>query len=498
MGIILRQSIINSVLTYAGFGLGAVNTLVLYTRFMSDADFGLVGVILSTGALLMPLMAFGIPNTLVKYFAAYRRSSEKDAFLTLMLLFPLVFVLPLVAFSSLANEAIGNFLARENEVVGDYVWHIFLVGLAMAYFEIFFAWSKVCLRSAYGTFMKEVFVRLGVALLLLLLYLEVLTLLEFLAWLVALYILRCIAMGIYALRLMPLRLVTRMPKGSREIVVYSALILLGGSVSVLLLEVDRFMINQYIEIENVAYYTVAVFIATVIIVPQRAMHQITYPVTAELLHAADWDALGKLYRKSSLALLLASTLIYLLILLNLDELYRLLPENYRGGFAIVLLIGAARVFDSFLGINAAILYNSRYYRTLLAFGLALVVLTIVLNMWLIPEYGLVGAAWATLISISAYNLVKLIFVRLKFGMVPWSQSTFRLLGAGLLTGALFHWLSFPFHPLVNISLKSFLITLFFLGLIHRLGVSDEVSALMGRWLKKADPGKKNPPRGPNN
>ncbi|EAR15749.1 polysaccharide biosynthesis C-terminal domain-containing protein [Robiginitalea biformata] len=498
MGIILRQSIVNTLLTYVGFGLGAVNTLVLYTRFLSDTYFGLVGVILSTGALLMPLMAFGVPNTLVKFFSANREAPHRNPFLTRMLLLPLVFILPLAVFSLLADEAIGSFLARENAIVAEYVGHIFLIGLSMAYFEVFFAWSKVCLRSAFGTFLKEVFVRLGVSLLLFLLYFEVLSVAGFLRWLVGLYALRCLLMAVYALRLMPFRFRFRLPGDSREITVYSALILLGGSVSVLLLEVDRFMINQYIELANVAYYTVAVFIATVIIVPQRAMHQITYPITAELLHAKDLSGLGSLYRKSSLALLVAAGLIYLLILMNLEELYLLLPENYRGGFTIVALIGAARVFDSFLGINAAILYNSRYYRMLLVFGLGLVLITIALNIWLIPRFGINGAAWATFISIAAYNLVKLLFVRLKFGLVPWSRDTFRLIGVGVLTGALFLWLSFPFHPLVNIGLKSLLAALFYLGLVHRLGIAKDAFALLGRGFKKPDPEKKNPPRGPDN
>ena len=135
---------------------------------------------------------------------------------------------------------------------------------------------------------------------------------------------------------------------------------------------------------------------------------------------------------------------------------------------------------------------------LLVFGLGLVLITIALNIWLIPRFGINGAAWATFISIAAYNLVKLLFVRLKFGLVPWSRDTFRLIGVGVLTGALFLWLSFPFHPLVNIGLKSLLAALFYLGLVHRLGIAKDAFALLGRGFKKPDPGKKNPPRGPDN
>lgn len=498
MGVVRRQSIINTLLTYAGFGLGAINTLVLYTRFMSDAYFGLVGVVLSTGALLMPLLSFGIPNTLVKYFPAHAEGPERNRLLSLMLTLPLVLVIPLGIFSLVAERAIGAFLARENEVVSGYVWHIFLVGLAMAYFEIFFTWSKVRLRSAFGTFMKEVFARIGILLMLLALYLGYLDEMQFLVVLVGLYLLRALVMAGYALGVQPVKLSLNFPKESREIFIYSALILLGGSVSVLLLEIDRFMINQYIPIENVAYYTVAVFIATVIIVPQRAMHQITYPVTAQLMHEEDREGINALYKKSSLSLLVVSLLVFLLILLNLEELYELLPESYRGGFWIIALIGAARVYDSFLGINSAILYNSRHYRTLLVMGVVLAVLTILLNSWLIPGYGIEGAALATFLALSLYNTAKLIFVKRAFHLVPWSRGTVLAIGLAVLTYFLFYWLHFPFHPILGIVAKSVLIGLFFMGIVLRLKLVPELGGILPKWLQKADPGRKIPPRGPNN
>jgi hypothetical protein len=43
------------------------------------------------------------------------------------------------------------------------------------------------------------------------------------------------------------------------------------------------MLNQYMVIDNIAY-SIATFIALVISVPSRAMHQIVYPITARLMH----------------------------------------------------------------------------------------------------------------------------------------------------------------------------------------------------------------------
>jgi O-antigen/teichoic acid export membrane protein len=291
-------------------------------------------------------------------------------------------------------------------------------------------------------------------------------------------------MAWHALRLQPFHFRLALPDGFGEVLQYSSLIILGGSVSVVLLEIDRFMINQYILIENVAYYTVAVFIATVIIVPFRSMNQITYPLTASLMNSGDFEGLKKLYKRSSLTLLAITALIFIGILLNLGDLYQLLPENYRGGFYVVLYLGLVRLFDAFLGINTAILYNSKYYRTLLLMGVLLAVLTIVLNAWLIPIQGLTGAALATLISVGLYNLVKMLFVKWKFGLTPWSPNSLKVFGIALATLLAFYWLQFPFHPVVNITLKSLLVAAVYLGTILKFRVSEDLWDLFRRGFKK--------------
>ena len=484
MGIIFKQSLKNTTITYLGFGIGAINTLFLYTRFLTDEYFGLVGVILSTSAILMPLMAFGVPNTLVKYYSKFDGSESTDGFLTLMLVLPLIIILPLAGISYFANELIGNFLASKNSIVKDYVWYIFLIGLAMAYFEIFYAWSKVHMKSVFGNFMKEVLVRVGVSILLLSLYAGFISVDFFLKALVGLYLLRTLIMKLYAYSLRRPRLSIRWPSGSRAMVSYSILIILGGSTAVILLEIDRFMINQFIPIQNVAYYTVAIFIATVIAVPARAMHQITYPLTAAILNRDDINELQSLYQRSSLTLFIVSGLIFVLILLNLNDFYMLLPEAYRGGYIIVLLIGLTKLFDALMGNNNAILYNSDYYKVLLLMGVFLAACTILFNWILIPAYGLNGAALANFIAICIYNLIKLIYVKRKFNILPFTHETLRIVGLLVFTGIIFYFVKFNFSPLINIALKSILITVFYVGILYRFKISKDVFEVLSGFFDR--------------
>ena len=72
MGIVLRQSFRNVIATYFGFAIGALNTLFLFTYFLSKSEYGLVSYVTSTATILSPLIAFGVHNTLIRYYTAYQ------------------------------------------------------------------------------------------------------------------------------------------------------------------------------------------------------------------------------------------------------------------------------------------------------------------------------------------------------------------------------------------------------------------------------------------
>jgi len=469
-------------ITYVGFAIGALNTLFLYTNFMDPKYYGLIQVVLSAAAVLMPLLAFGVPNALIKFYSGFEDERSQDSFLTMMLILPLALIVPIALVSYLANDAIGNLLSKENPIVKDYVWYIFFIGMTMAYFEVFYAWARIRMKSVFGNFMKEIFCRVGQSILLLLLILEIITVDFFIKALVGLYVLRMVLMKIYAYRLRMPKFSFGFPKNTKDVLKYSALIIVGGSTAIVLLEVDKVMINNFIKIENVAYYSVAGFIATVIAVPSRSMHQITYPLTAEYLNKRDMTSLKSLYQKSSLTLFIVAGLLFLLILLNLNDLYDLLPEDYRGGFMIVFWIGLAKVYDALLGNNNSILYNSDYYRSILGFGVLLALMAILFNWWLIPKYGLNGAAIASFSAFFIYNTIKLFYVKQKFGISPFTSETFKVVALLLLVAALFYYVQFPFHPILNIVLKSLLMTVMYVGVLYRFKISEDVFGILSKFL----------------
>lgn len=484
MGIVLRQSLNNTIITYIGFAIGAINTLFLYTRFMIPENYGLIQVILSVSAILMPILAFGVPNTVVKFYSSFKDRTKQDAFLTLVLFLPMVLIIPIALLSFFANEFIGDLLSNKNPVVGKYVWHIFFVGMAMAYFEIFYAWSRIKMKSIFGNFMKEIFCRIVQSVLLILLWFKIIDVYFFINALVAAYLLRTLIMKVYAFYLRMPKMNFTLTSNWTNIVAYSALIILGGSTAIVLLEVDKVMLNHFLDIDNIAYYAVSGFIASTIAVPSRAMHQITYPLTASYINNKEKGALKSLYQKSSLTLFIVSGILFLLIFLNLDELYTLLPNNYANGFMIVFWIGLAKVYDALLGNNNAILYNSDYYRSILFFGVLLAFFAILFNLWLIPTYGINGAAIASFSAFFIYNTLKLIYVRAKFRVIPFTIETLKVFGLLLSVGCIFWFIDFPFHAIVSIGLKSILMILVYVTVLYRFKISEDVYGFLNKYLKR--------------
>lgn len=482
MGVVLKQSFQNLITTYLGFGLGAINTLFLYVNFMSDTYYGLVGYILSTAFILVPFMAFGVNNTIVKFYSNFE-GRKQDDFLVWMLLLPLAIIIPLSAITFLGYEEIASYLASKNEIVADYVWYIFIIAICTAYFEIFFAWAKVQLKSTFGNFLKEVFHRLGVLLLLILLAFKFISIDQFLILQVGVYVLRMLAMMSYAFSQRAPRFSGMRPLTNiRPILKYASLIIIAGSVATLLIDIDKFMIGKYVLIEQVAYYSVAIYIATVISVPARAMHQITYPMVAEMLNKRKREAMLDLYRKSSLTLFVISGLLFLLIVCNIKSLYLFIGPAYEIGLYVVLVISASKLLDNCLGIGNAIIFYSDYYRIVLIIGVVAVIVAILLNMICIPLFGIQGAAIATFIATVGYTVAKLYMIRVKFNMQPFTRQSLLALGIISLFFVLFYFWDFNWHPIVAIAVKSIILGLLYIGVVYKLGISSDVNGSIEKVL----------------
>lgn len=464
------------------FAIGGTNALFLYTNFLTDEYYGLVTYLLSTANLLMPLTAFGVQYSIIKFYSSYTSKLEKDKFLSSSLLFPLLIAIPFGFIGSVFYEKISTYLSLENDIIKDFTWVIYLVAIATAYFEIFYAWSKVQMQSVFGNVLKEVFSRAASMILLVLVYLEFISQTEFIYYLTGAYFVRAFIMMLYAFKMYKPIFTFRLPDNYKEVFKYASYIILAGSAGAILLDIDKFMIPQKEAIQLTAYYSVGVYMASVLEVPGRAMTQIIQPITAKALNENNQAEIKKLYKSTSINLLLICGLLFLLINLNVADVYLLIKPEYADGIYVVFMISLAKLYTMTLGNNGAIISNSKYYKILLPYAIAMALSVILLNNWLIDSLGMNGAALSTLLVILVFNTIKLWYVKLKFGIIPFSTKTISLVAILSVFYFAFSFVNLEFHPIINIVVKSSIITILYVLLIRKLSISTDINILFDKFV----------------
>jgi O-antigen/teichoic acid export membrane protein len=116
-------------------------------------------------------------------------------------------------------------------------------------------------------------------------------------------------------------------------------------------------------------------------------------------------------------------------------------------------------------------------------------LNVIISYYLITDYfpaehASAGAACGTVISLSIFNILKTLFVYIKFKLFPLSKSTGVILLAFLIGLAITYGLNFDFSPYVNIVLKSAIICLcYFIPIYLIKEVPDVNQLLKSYWTK---------------
>ena len=483
MNTLTSQSTKNLVSIMLGFAIGAVNTLVLYPCFFGAEKQGLVVFLLSVSNLLMPLIGFGVAQTIIKFHSSFAEN-EQQGFLSYVVLLPLLIALPLGFVAVFFHDSVATLLSVKNPIIGTYTWVIFAVAFATAYFEVFYSWARVHFKSVLGNTLKEIYPRLSILILLLLYAAEVINLNTFFGLLVVLYYLRLALMIVIAFRIKLPKFNFQKPKNLNELLRYSLYLVLAASAGSLIIDIDKSMLSQYLDISQTGFYAVAIYTATLIEVPGRALFQILNPMIAKAINEKNTSQLAKLYKDSSINLLLLAGWFFLLVNGSIASLFELLDDKgYGNAIWVVLMISFAKLVSMSSGASTTILINSKKYQTALLLTICMAVFVIIGNIIFIPKYGINGAAGTTLILVVAFTFIRMGYVYAYFGSQPYTKHT---LCAFLLIGVLFWGISFVdfnVRPIWEIVLKSSVITAVYVTGVVGLKLSPTLNQMLKNRFK---------------
>ena len=181
------------------------------------------------------------------------------------------------------------------------------------------------------------------------------------------------------------------------------------------------MIAQYLGLKATGVYTTIVFLTSAIQVPYKAIIRISSPLVAEYWKTKDMIAMEDIYKKVSSVSLVLGLGTFLLVWLNIDFLFSFLKNEFREGIWVFFFLMMGRLLDMFFGLNGSIFATSKKFKYDLIFTLVLITSVFMLNIYLIPIYGIAGAAISTGAALVFYNIGRLLFVYFAFRLNPFTM-----------------------------------------------------------------------------
>ena len=201
-------------------------------------------------------------------------------------------------------------------------------------------------------------------------------------------------------------------------------LMFAESVQFIMVWIDKLMLGNMASSQEVGIYFTAFKLSMIASVSLMAINSIASPKFAEKFVNNDIIGLKKVVKQSTKMIFWTSVPLVVIFFMFPEYLLGLFGEEFKIGVTAFIFLSCGRLVSSFSGSVGNILKmtdNQNIFGLLLFFG---AIINICLNLFLIPSNnilsiygisGINGAAFASMCSLSFWNLAMVFFVRRKFG-----------------------------------------------------------------------------------
>ena len=454
MSTIRRQSVISSVMVYAGFALGFLNTY-LFTRQggFTKEQFGVTAMFVAIGHMMYSVASVGMPAYINKFFPYYKAHlpPRRNDQLTWALLLPcLGFFIVIGLGLAFKGPLISKIFNNSPELLQYYYW-LFPFGFGFTLFMVLDVYAWQLHKAVLSNVMKEIMFRAFTTVLIGLTMLGVVTSFDtFIGIYSFVYITLFLFLffflksnGLLHFHFQP-SIVTK--KFRKKVMTLIGYVWSGGLIFSLASVIDTVFIAAILPngMGAAGVFTFGQYMTSLIQAPQRAVVSAATGPLSQAWRDKDYARIQRIYQRSSINQLLFSCAMFSLIWLNFEDgihTFQLQPA-YMEAKLVFFYLGLTRIVDMGTGVNAQIIGTSNFWRYEFTTGLILLALMLPLNFFLTREFGMYGPAIASLISFTVYNTIRYFFLLRKFNMQPFDRRTVFTL---LLALACFALAYFPFR-----------------------------------------------------
>lgn len=471
MGQIRRQTILSSISTYFGFIIGALNTYCFVFNgkvSFTAAEYGLTRVFTDVGAMIYAFGSLGVASVIYKFYPYYKDHlprKQNDMLTWALVLSLLGFVLVTLGGWIFEPLIVRKFSARSALFVVYYRW-AFSFGLGFMFFSVLEAYAWAVKQSVWSTFLREGGVRIFILLEIIPYLLGWINFDLFIKLFTFQYLVAAIALWVLLSQRGLTNITFRVSKVTlrfrKKILSMMSLTYGGVIITIVAQAFDGVLIAGFMGLAYAGVYALLLYIANIIQVPQRSVQAATLAHLSQAWKDKDYGRINRIYHRTSINLLILCTALLCLIQLCAPEagvLFSIKTEYQQALYLPALfLLGFARIVDAGTGVNGQIIATSIYWRFDFLTGVILLALRIPLNVFLIKSYGINGSAAADLISLVAYNAIRMIYLALKFGWQPFTYKSLLALIYAIAAYLLTRWLCAPFHGWTALFSKAVLFT----------------------------------------
>lgn len=496
MGVIAKQSTYNIVILVIGVLFGALNNIFLFQFFLSQSQFGIIRFLPLLGFLAGSIALLGSSHMLLKFVPEYKTNEKPSGgILRISLqnyLMGLILVIGLlIGFKNILIESYST----KAPMIGEYFHLVYIITISYSASELLSSYLQSTLRSTFQLALKEVLYRILQSCIVLLYHFQLISFEVFITSFSFLLVFNVLILIFYLIKnnLFDLSKNIEAIKKKHAIFSFSLTNFLSTISGTIISNIDGIMIPALVPIpiimsnnyglELTAIYTFGVYLVSLCTLPGRAISNIAVSVISAAWLRNDMKDLNEIYSKSSINQLILGALIFGLIWINIDSFFHMFPK-YQESKNIFFILGIARLIQVGGGLNGVILVTSKYYKFGLVNNIVLMILTVITNLYMIPLYGIEGAAIATLLSLTFFNLVIFAFLLVKYKLQPFSIHTFYGVVLSSVLILAFYNITIEVHPLIEILIKSVLFVTLFATISYKLKITPDINIMIDKIIKR--------------
>ena len=432
MGQIRKQAIISSIVIYIGFFIGFINTW-FFTKngSFTPSEYALTRLFFDVGQAMYAFANLGIISVIYKFFPYYKdnlKPKENDLMTWALITGFIGFIFVAIGGWLFEPLIVQKFSGRSPLFVDYYKW-VFPFGLGMLLFTILEAFSGTLQKTIFPAFLRETALRLFTLVLIAVYLFGLINYDLFIKLFAFLYLVIAILLASSLISSHQLHFtlnVSRVTKKFKsKLLILGSYVFTGQIIYVLAQVMDSIFIASLLGLVPTGIFALSSYIANLIQIPQRSIVSITLPALSQAWKNKNMTEIDRIYKRTSINLLLAALFIFGGIWLNIADAFRLLniQTEYSTGLTVIFILGISRMIDAGTGVNGQIISTSTQWRFEFITGVVLLLLILPLNYILIKKIGIEGSAYANLISFFIYNLIRYFFLWKRFNLQPFSIKT---------------------------------------------------------------------------